>query len=283
MTTAQLGESGIVLNETDEYGVFWSLQEGSDLFGASPTPRVVTGDRVSGHGSWDATEYFTSRSWTVEGFAYAPDHETLHRARVRWERAIGLHPFKVTGVEPGFERFAWFRRDGSPLFNETDPTTARFSASLFGADPRLYSSVEKQVSMGFPSTTGGLVWPAQLPWTWTATVVNGEAMLDNDGTCTAYPVWRIDGPVTEPSIVNAETGEAMHFDLALAAGEWLIVDVENHQVLANGDVQASRRDKFWGTWWGLAPQTSTPVIARFGGSSGAAGALLSATWRDTYI
>ncbi len=284
MTTAQLGGTGIVLGDVDARGVRWRVE--GDLWGPSPRPRAVVGERVMGSGSWDATEFFESRRWALAGTVEAPSHEELHRARVRLEGALGASVVQIRGVEPAFDRIGWYRRDSdvewAELTHRPGYALARYSVSLFAPDPRLYAASEQTVSMGFPATSGGLEWPATWPATWNATVVSGEAVLDNDGTCTAWPTWRIDGPVTEPSIINAATGEAMHFDLALAAGEWLVVNTETHEVLANGDPDASRRDKFWGTWWGLAPGV-TPVVARFGGSAGATGAALTAYYRDVWI
>lgn len=278
MTTAQLGDSGIVLGEVDAFGVEWRWH-GDDPWSPGPAPRTVSGERAGDHGAWDSTEFYGSRTWALEGVARTVDHTALHQAKRRFMSAINLG-FDLRVIEPGFDRTARFRRDGQPLWSELTPSLAKFSASLIAPDPRIYSAAIKSAHAGFPSTVGGLTWPVTWPATWDAVTTSGDMPMVNEGDQTAWPIFRIDGPVQEPVIVNAATGEAMHIDLTLAAGEWITLDTGTHQVLANGDPNASRRDRFFGQWWGLPEGAST---ARFFGASAGVGAQLSATWRDTWI
>lgn len=278
MTVVYLGDSGIVLGEADAFGVDW-LCDSDDPWSPGPAIRAVTGERATDHGSWDASEFYASRTWAFSGIAKCGDHQALHEAKQRFMSTIGIG-LDVRFIEPGFDRTARFRRDGAPLWAELTPNTAQFSASLWAADPRAYSTALHTASTPFPSSTGGLTWPATWPATWDATVVDGTMSLPNAGTEIAWPVFRIDGPVTQPVIVNADTGDSMHIDLTLGAGEWVIVDTSSHQVLANGDPNASRRDRFFGTWWGLEPGANTSVF--FGAAAGT-GAQLSASWHDVWI
>lgn len=279
MTSAYLGDSGIVLNGSPDIdGVVWSWTS-DDPWSPSPSPRDVTGDNATDHGSWDATRYYGARTYALEGFATAPDHATLHRAKSRLFAACNLG-FDFRVLEPGFDRTARFRRNGEVLWSEfADLTRARFSAPLWAGDPRAYSTAVHTASAGFPSTVGGLEWPATWPATWDAVTTSGELALSNAGTEMSWPTYRIDGPVTDPVILNADTGEAMRFAITLGPGEWLTVDTGSHQVLGNGDPAASRRNTFYGTWFGLAPGANT---VRFTGSSGA-GSTLSVSYRDTWI
>ncbi len=280
MTTATLGSSGIVLNDVDVFGVRWSLQAGSDLWGNSPAPREVSGERAVAHGSWSATRYFQAREWSPSLNVYAPDHDALHEARARLEAAVSLAPFVVVGDEPFFgERQATYRRSGEPLFTEETPTAARASLSLRADDPAIRGPV-KSTSTGAPSSVGGLVWPAMWPATWSATVTSGVLRLTNDGTAPASVLWRIDGPITDPFLIDMDSGTALRTTLTLAAGEWLTIDSATHRVLANGDVNASRRDRVYGSWFDARPGTTQ---VQFGGSSPGPGAKLTATYRSTWI
>lgn len=285
MTRGYLGDSGIVLlagDEPFEYdtaGVRWQWG-GDEPWTPGPAPKAVTGDNANGHGSWDATEFYAARRYALEGLAHAPDHESLHAAKHRFMTACGIRPFKLRAIEPGFDRTGTFRRDGEPSWTELTQRIARFSVPLWAGDPRAYSTVAKTASTVFPSAVGGLTWPATWPAVWDAVVSSGQLQLVNVGNETAWPVWRIDGPVVNPAIVNADTGEALRFDLTLAAGEWLTVDTGSHRVLANGDPGASRRTTFYGDWWGLLPGRTA---VRFVGESGGPGAQLSVTYKDTWI
>lgn len=284
MTRGYLGDSGIVLLagdepfEYDDAGVRWQWS-GDEPWSPSPAPKVVTGDNANDDGSWDATEFYGSRRYALEGLAFAPDHQSLHEAKHRFMTACGLD-ILLRCVEPGFDRQGQFRRDGDVSWTELTNRVARFSAPLWAGDPRAYSTASITRVTLFPAAVGGMTWPATWPAAWSATVNSGTLTLLNAGNRVAWPVYRIDGPVQNPAIVNAETGDAMRFDITLAAGEWLTVDTRSHQVLANGDPAASRRSTFYGTWWGLQPGNTT---ARFMGDSAGTGAQLTATYRDTWI
>lgn len=285
MTLAYLGDSGIVLlggderPQSDAYDVRWQWN-GTTPWAAGPSPRAVTGDRGTDDGSWDATRYYAARTYTLEGYAHAQDHDALHAAEQRLRTACGIQPFALRVVEPGFDRQGVFRKDGQFLWTETTPGLARFSVPLWAGDPRAYGSTSKTAQTGFPSSSGGLEWPATWPATWDAVVVAGVLRATNLGDATARPTFRIDGPVVDPVIVNADTGQAMHLDLELLAGEWVTIDVASHQVLANGDPGASRRDKWWGDWFGFEPGDTTVSLQS---ASSGIGAQLTATYRDTWI
>lgn len=278
MTITYLGDSGIVLGQVDDFGVEWT-QSGVGPWGESPAPKDVTGDNVNDHGMWDATEFYGPRRYEAAGLAKAPTHDALHQAAERFRAACGMR-VRVRHVEPGFDRSATFRRDGAVIFTEQTNLIARFSAPLYAGDPRAYSTAARTGSAAFPSSSGGLTWPATWPATWAATVVDGTMSLQNVGTHTSWPKYRIDGPVVNPRIVNAVTGEQMLLTMTLLAGEWVTINTATHQVLANDDPAASRRDKFSGTWFGLASGTTG---VRFAGASAGAGAALSVTYNDIWI
>lgn len=284
MTRLYLADTDIILQGGDEPFVYdaegcrWQWG-GTKLWSSSPAPKAVTGDNANDHGSWDATEYYGPRRYALEGLVHAPNHDAMHAAEHRFNSAVGLG-FPLRCVEPGFDRGGWFRRDGETSWSELTQLIARFSVPLWAADPRAYSTIAKTGSTTFPSAVGGLSWPTQWPASWDAAVSSGQLRLVNDGNETAWPVWRIDGPVVVPSIVNVDTGAAMNFDITLGDGEWLTVDTGSHEVLGNGDQAASRRSTFYGTWWGL-PAGGTNV--RFLGESGDPTAQLSYTFYGTSI
>lgn len=279
--TLHLGDSGIALNAVDALGVDWGLTSEESPWSPSPQPRSVTGENATDHGSWDATQFYGPRTYALEGDAtvrFGSD-ALLVQAEQRLKAAIGLKPFDLRFVESGFDRQATFRRESPLSWRYMTPTWAIFSVSIVAPDPRIYSTDTYNASVAFPTSTGGMSWPAVWPATWDAVTVTGEMSLSNDGTETAWPTYRIDGPVAEPVIVNADTGQSMHFSITLGPGEWLTVDTGSHEVLGNGDPNASRRNVFHGDWFGLAPGSTT---VRFNGASGV-GSTLSASWRSTWI
>ena len=280
MTTAAIGDSGIVLGAIDALGVRWRWQRGSDLFGNAPAPRDVSGERAVAHGTWSATEFYGPRSWSVSMIVEAPDHDRLHEARARFFAAFGIQAFLVVGDEPHFgQREATFRRVGETLWSEDTPTMARASVSLHADDPLIRGSL-LSIATGAPSTSGGLVWPATWPANWDATVSSGRLTLENDGSEPASILWRIDGPVIDPYLIDIATGQTLRTNITLAAGEFITIDTATHRVLAQGDPFASRRDRVYGDWFDARPGTTQ---VQFGATSPGPSAQVTASWRPTWI
>lgn len=86
------------------------------------------------------------------------------------------------------------------------------------------------------SLTGALT----VPFTIGATVQTGQVPIENPGNTSGPVIVRIDGPCVGPVITHSETGRSVAFSdaMTLRAGEFLLIDMEAHTVLANG--QASR-------------------------------------------
>lgn len=86
------------------------------------------------------------------------------------------------------------------------------------------------------SLTGALT----IPFTISAAVQTGQVAIDNPGNTSGPAVVRIDGPCVSPAITHSESGRTVAFSdaMVLRDGEFLLIDMEAHTVLANG--QASR-------------------------------------------
>lgn len=281
MTTATIGDSGIVLNGgPDEYGVRWSWQAGSDPWAPGPSPREESGENAFSHGSWSATEFYGPRSQELQVTVQAPSHAALHEAHDRWRAAIGLAPFRFTVAEPHVTRWAMLRRRGDLPWTEVAPTIAQTSATLHGDDPLIFGESLRTVSTGFPSTTGGLEWPTSWPATWDADVESGLLRLVNAGSMPAEVVWRIDGPVSQPRVTDTLSGQWFRLAMDLAAGEFVTVNTRTGEVLQSGQPGASRRTLWAGSWLRLPPGARS---FEFSATAGHPSATLTASYYDTWI
>lgn len=249
VTAAYLGDSGIVLGATDDFGVRWKWTSTSP-WGPKPAPREQVGDRAYADGQWDATRYYGPRSWDVTGSARAPDHDTLHAAYQRLADAVGIAPFEYHVTEPGLAFDSWFtlaRQQGELLWNEVIPTFAQFSLHLFAADPLVYSSAEQL----FESTL-----PASL-------------VVTNDSARYVPLLLEIAGPADNLHITNSTTGENLTINdtvgAGVATGETLIVDTGRHLVTVDG---VSHRSWVSGAWPTLAPGDNAIAVTA-DGTSGA--------------
>lgn len=267
---------GLELDRVDGDSVEWSLTGFSGWGTSSSSGETV--DRSGAHGAWAPDWTMRGKEYVLSGSVDAETPAQRWAAEQRMQAAI-TEADTLMIVHEETPRQTIVRLNGKLEIERTSVYTFDFEAPLLALDPRRYGADARSASTAAPSTSGGLVWPATWPVTWDAVTVSGEMQMPNDGTTDAWPVFRIDGPVSSPSITNINTGEQMRIEIDLAAGDWITVDTERHLVLGRGQDAALRRDKFRGTWWGVGPGTTT---VRFDGSPAAPAATLSATWRDTY-
>ena len=85
--------------------------------------------------------------------------------------------------------------------------------------------------------------------------LGGEFTVTNEGNATAWPVWRVTGPITGLIIEHADTGQVLQFNpgWTLDAGQTLEIDTEHKTVLLVGSGVA-RQSELWGRgWFGLRP------------------------------
>jgi hypothetical protein len=286
-TRIYLGDSGIVLAQgdvADAFGCVWKAT-GKNVWGSKPAPREQVGDRTYDHGQWDATRYYGPRLIPINGVVKAPDHAALHAAEQRLRNAIGVLSFTMRATEPGFDSYAVVRQQGEIDWFEDgwQPPHATFSALLYAPDPRIWSMLERNFNLDFPSVTGGLEWPATWPATWDADVVSGSAELLNPGNEPIGLSLRVDGPVDELSIRFPDTGETLHLDNPdgnlLTVGQYLLVDTATRQVLLNGD--AGRRSWAYGDWL-LLPAVSLTTL-EISGTGTTADSHVSGSYRAARI
>lgn len=116
--------------------------------------------------------------------------------------------------------------------------------------PEIWSANRSDSAAGLTIPAAGL--------TINAVTVTGQVSLTNPGNDTGPLRLRIDGPCTGPVVTHVGTGDRLVFSssLVLAAGEWLDIDMEKHQVYANG--QSSRAGYITARgWFGFDPGPNT--------------------------
>jgi hypothetical protein len=131
-----------------------------------------------------------------------------------------------------------------------------WSLVLDATDPLAYGSPTfAQTSLA--STAGGVgrAWPRVWPTDYGVPpgVTPGAVSLANDGTASYWPRLRIDGPVPNPTVTLVETGDWVHFDGTVAAGQWLDFDLANRRVLLNGQVSVRPKVSSSGAWLAVPP------------------------------
>jgi hypothetical protein len=108
------------------------------------------------------------------------------------------------------------------------------------------------------------------------TIVTAGATVGNIGSHTAYPVVTLQGPLTNPVLVDA-FGITMAFNITLAANDSLAVDCRNKSVILNG--QASRRSSLAGlNWFSVPAGTSETIFLSADSGTGSATITMNSTY-----
>jgi len=274
METVTLGP--LALTGVDAFGVEWLLE---DLKGwGTPGGTLSPMQKVRGAGGWAGASYSQPRPMVATGSCFAPSAELASLALDRLIAAASLDDTLMTVAEPARSRWAMVRRDGEVLPSWMGDDAFSWSVQVVALDPRKLGTALSG-STGLPASSGGFTFPHVFPFAINSTVVSGQVNLTNPGNETGPVTLRIDGPCPGPAVAHTAGGRSQVISLAgltLLAGEFLTINTESMEVLANGQVtranwltsrQKSGFDPGANTWsfsaasgtTGLLTVTATPA------------------------
>ncbi|NNC10700.1 hypothetical protein HII28_02205 [Planctomonas sp. JC2975] len=262
----------LVLMETDENGVDWITE---DVVADSPAGTLSPQQKVRERGAWAGDSYSKPRPIVVSGTAIAPTPALAVAAYDNLVAAVSLSNQTYTLTEHGLARSCTVRRDGDVIHKWLNSTAFTWSFQVADLDGRMLGQTLTATTR-LPSSSGGLTIPSgglTIPsggLTIPAIVANGQVELFNPGNEVGPVMLRIDGPCQGPQIAHVGSGLVLTFSssLVLGAGEFLIVDMENHLALAQG--QASRSRFITNRqWFGFEPGDNTFTFSATGYDSGA--------------
>lgn len=218
--------------DIDNHGTVWHLGK---VVGWQTAPglRLSLTDRPAAHGSFDGPAYLDPRVVTITGTAIAVDYVSARRSRdvmtsVLGDPTMGLQTMTVYAREYTPMQ-AQVRRSDEAKTSERgkDGVTFDWSLIVVAPDPLRYSTSLQSPSVGLPNAgAGGLVFPLTFPLTFGAGAAGGDLPVTNNGTIATWPVLRITGPVTGPSITNLTTGQSLVFasTFSVPAGQTMTID-----------------------------------------------------------
>lgn len=243
-----------ILGDVDGFGVRWSLTtfEGWD---GSPSPTLRLSQRARGHGGVGSESFLTPRVMTLGGLIHGEDTAAVEAAFDRLNAAVSLKPFEILVLESGRIRNAVVRRQGEVIPTWHSDKLAGYSIMVVAADPRKFGDLVS-VSTRLPFSEGGLTWPVSFPVAFDGVSGSGVVSVNNPGNAEA-PVWlRVDGPVPAGgwTVTHVGKGAVLTFAsaLALGVGEFVTVDMDRREVLAQGQAPRSGYVTSRG-WFSLDP------------------------------
>jgi hypothetical protein len=148
------------------------------------------------------------------------------------------------------------------------------------ADPNIYSSTQHSHTLALTGTVGGLTFPVTFPAVFYSTSGNSWTTT-NTGNATAYPVLTITGPIINPRIENATTGEYIKLNLAVGPTDTLVIDMNTGVVVLNGTTTRVSAIARGSSWWGLQPGVANTITLTSDDSAAVAGTV-DIAYRDTW-
>lgn len=186
-----------------------------------------------------------------------------------------------TPTVDGIQRMMRLRRTGRPSVGGRRPKTIQLA--MTSPDPFVLSAVEANMEIVPGQVAGelGIADPITDPIT-SDLNVTAQQFVENDGDAETWPRFRIDGPITNPEILNQTTGERIRLVYTLGAGEWLDVYPERGQILLGGTADRySALDFAASEWWQLvAGANDVRLLAS--SYDAPAGAKLTVFWRHAW-
>lgn len=243
-----------ILGATDEFGVRWSLTT-LDGWDGSPSPTLSLTQRARGHGATESESFLTARVLTMGGLIHGADTASIEAAFDRLNAAVSLDPFEILVLESGRIRNTTVRRQGEVIPTWHSDKLAGYSILVSAKDPRKFGDLISATTR-LPFSSGGLTFPVTFPVTFTGVSGTGKVTINNPGN-TEAPVWlRIDGPVPAGGWTITHQGKQQSLTfataLALGAGEFVTVDMDRRQVLAQDQAARSGYVTSRG-WFSLDP------------------------------
>jgi hypothetical protein len=246
--------------------------------------RETTSDIVGGDGGIHGPFWLGRRPGTVNGVllpnsdmpAVNLAERKLKRA-TRALRADGTLTWTPSGES--LQRMLRYRRQQKPGITGRRPKA--FQIALVSADPYVLSSSEASLVITPGAAAGelGIANPITNPIT-SPLNVTAQQFVVNQGDAVTWPRVRIDGPITNPELLNQTSGLRVRIVYTLAAGEWLDVFFERGAILLGGTADRySALDFSQSTWWQLLAGIND---VRLLAAAYSAGAQATIYWRHAW-
>lgn len=269
-------------------GTLYQVLRVSGLTGY-PAVRSGTVDRFGNHGGVGGRHYVPHREFTLV-FDYAVETDAEF-ADARSELMRAFHPRVMPEDELPF--VFWHPGAADKMYIKARPidfnseVNRRFALKypehavrFETTDSYHYGLTEYSTSLGLQVDLTGLTFPLTFPLNFGA-AGSDTVTLTNNGSAPATWKCNITGMVQGPRLEKVDTGDVLNFpNLTVQAGEFLVIDEFQRQVLLNG-VSSRRGDMTSASkWFKLDPEETTTI--RYANNGSASGSTATFYWHYAY-
>ncbi|MBZ3909427.1 phage distal tail protein [Streptomyces acidiscabies] len=251
-----------------------------------PDIRAEDVERPGQHGDYTGPDYTGPRTIQLKlGIrGDSPDDLRALTLALRAATQPQAQPATLQFIDQGTLVYGKVRRRNLPYDAEALWRIGDAAIEWYCADPYLYGLEERSESTTAYSPSAGRTYPMAYPRSYGSAGTSGRLTAVNGGASPAYPVLRLDGPVSDPAVEQVTNGGILQLDADLQAGEYVLIDTRSRAVLYMGT--APRRA--WvraGSVWPLLTPGPNELAYRGSSLPGSPGqeSLLTVTWRDTSL
>lgn len=262
----------------DANGVEWLLTKFDGWVGP-PAPRTARVDRPAGPGSFRSVAYRSARVISLEFVAIAPDQATIRLVEDQ-VAAVASDParlYELVVTEAGVSRSIMVELDDATLSVPRTWCSTDFSVRVAAPDPRKHDANWQSplANLGVAGTGGadftapGASFAAPgLDFGTPGTV--SAATVTNGGTASAYPLFTITGPATNPQVSDALTGVSLQYAGTLATDDVLTINCDEfptqgypgHSCYLNSTLNRRANLLIPSEWPSVAPGSSATYSLR---------------------
>ena len=279
--TYAFGDSGFILN-TDNASTF-PFVDITDISGLDNAPiRQSTDEHEGMDGTYVDADFMSMRTIVLTGNLYTAinDPETVcDILKAQYGPGNGIQPFYFKSPSKSL-RFVNAQGGGAKydLDNNRGMGITPIQLTLFAGDPYVYDYPANIDTANFVVPTGiGIGFNMRFNTGFGGTLTLPEVEVTNFGNNTAYPLITLNGPLTNPVIVDSANGISMALSITLASSDTLVIDCRNKTIVLNQI--SSRRSSYNGIQFpSVPPGTSDSFLLAASAGSGKISVVLYNTY-----
>lgn len=251
-----------------------------------PTPRLVAEDAPDMDGSIDTSRLLSSRT-IVLSVSATPDVTDVESMSWQLKRFLSprLRPTMRIVRADGVERVATLRGE---RWSERMSEQLGWFVAQWSVPSGVLEAAELSSVTVFPAATApspGMSFDASFDLSFGGgSGVVGAVEVTPAGTADVWPLMRIYGPCSDPSVEHVELGRQIAFSgLTIAAGDFVEVDTRAKTVRYNAnptDPRYSSVDWAVSSWWPLSPGVQSIL---FDPAVSTAPSQVVLEWHDAYL
>lgn len=232
----------LTFNDADAYGCLWACDQPEGA--GAPAATTPMDNRQYGDGAFAGDTTFEARALTWEGTTTCPDLPALLAAQARL-RAVASTRVPLLYTEEGYPPMSlWVRAaTGQPKMRALDGRLFEWSFTMVAEDPLWFDAAELAPAVVaartvlLPQTPPGRIYNRVYPYIYglAPAAESGRLSITNAGDEWAQAAYTVTGPVTNPVIVNATTGEFLGLTVTLTALDSLVADTADELITLNGN------------------------------------------------